>query len=103
MLQKIFALGSNYFPETIWQIYLINSPMVFRAIWSAVKQFLHPLTVSHMHTHTHAHTHTHTRTHTHTYTQVNKIQIIGSYKEALKKMTAAVSVKYTHTHTNTHR
>jgi len=64
VLQKIFALGSNYFPETIWQIYLINSPMVFRAIWSAVKQFLHPLTV-------------------------NKIQIIGSYKEALKKMTAA--------------
>jgi hypothetical protein len=25
------GLGSTYFPETMWQIYLVNSPMVFRA------------------------------------------------------------------------
>ena len=45
------------------QIYLVNSPMVFRAIWATVKPFLHPITV-------------------------NKIQIIGTAKEAMKKMTA---------------
>jgi hypothetical protein len=37
--------------------------MVFRAIWATVKPFLHPITV-------------------------NKIQIIGTAKEAMKKMTA---------------
>ena len=62
VLQRIFSLGSTYFPETMWQIYLVNSPMVFRAVWAVVKQFLHPITI-------------------------NKINILGSAKEAMKKMT----------------
>lgn len=63
LIQRVFSLGSSYFPESMWQIYCINSPAVFRAIWAIIKQFLHPVTV-------------------------NKVQIIGSYKEALKTMTA---------------
>jgi len=62
VLQKILSLGSTYYPETMWQIYLINSPMIFRAVWAILKPWLHPITV-------------------------NKIQIIGTAKEALKKMT----------------
>lgn len=64
VLQKIFSLGSAYYPETMWQIYLVNTPMVFRAVWAIVKPWLHPVTV-------------------------NKIQFCGTLKEAMKKMTAA--------------
>jgi hypothetical protein len=28
------------------QIYLVNTPMVFRAVWTVVKPWLHPLTVN---------------------------------------------------------
>eukprot|EP00001_Collodictyon_triciliatum_P168257 29751_1 len=59
--QKIFSLGGTYYPESMWQIYLVNSPMIFRAVWAMVKPWLHPITV-------------------------NKIQIIGSAKEAIKQM-----------------
>lgn len=39
----------------------VNSPLIFRAIWAIIKPWLHPVTLS-------------------------KIQIIGSAKEAIKKM-----------------
>jgi len=28
------------------QIYLVNTPMVFRAVWTCVKPWLHPLTLN---------------------------------------------------------
>ena len=40
LTQHIFGIGSKYFPETIWKIYLINGPMVFKAIFALVKPFL---------------------------------------------------------------
>ncbi|EKX43147.1 hypothetical protein GUITHDRAFT_153362 [Guillardia theta CCMP2712] len=61
VLQKIFHIGSTYYPESMWKIYLVNSPLIFRAIWAIIKPWLHPVTLS-------------------------KIQIIGSAKEAIKKM-----------------
>lgn len=60
-LQKIFGIGSKYFPETIWKIYLINGPMVFRGVYACVKPFLAPETIA-------------------------KINILGSYESAMKKM-----------------
>lgn len=60
-LAKIFSMGSTYYPESMWKIYLVNTPMIFRAVWSMVKAWLHPITV-------------------------NKIQIVGSASEAIKLM-----------------
>ena len=28
--QLIFGIGSDYYPETMWKIYLVNAPMIFR-------------------------------------------------------------------------
>jgi hypothetical protein len=36
----VFGIGSKYFPETIWKIYLVNGPMVFRAVFSMIKPLL---------------------------------------------------------------
>lgn len=60
LIKKIFDIGSTYYPETMFKIYLINAPMVFRAIWAVIKPWLHPITVA-------------------------KVNILGSSKEALKK------------------
>lgn len=29
-LQKLFAVGGDYFPESIWKIYVVNAPFMFR-------------------------------------------------------------------------
>jgi len=60
LLKKIFDIGSTYYPETMFKIYLINAPLVFRAIWAVIKPWLHPITVA-------------------------KVNLLGSSKEALKK------------------
>eukprot|EP00286_Rhodomonas_abbreviata_P022085 CAMPEP_0181314692 /NCGR_PEP_ID=MMETSP1101-20121128/14957_1 /TAXON_ID=46948 /ORGANISM="Rhodomonas abbreviata, Strain Caron Lab Isolate" /LENGTH=277 /DNA_ID=CAMNT_0023421809 /DNA_START=115 /DNA_END=948 /DNA_ORIENTATION=- len=60
-IQRIFHVGSTYFPETMWRIYLVNPPMVFRAIWAIIKNFLHPLTI-------------------------NKVHFCANYKDAMKRM-----------------
>jgi hypothetical protein len=31
IIQQIFKVGSDYFPESIWKIYVINAPFIFRA------------------------------------------------------------------------
>mmetsp|Transcript_14111 Transcript_14111/g.27855 ORF Transcript_14111/g.27855 Transcript_14111/m.27855 type:complete len:326 (-) Transcript_14111:421-1398(-) len=62
-LQHIFGIGSKYFPETIWKIYLINGPMVFRAVFACIKPILAPETIA-------------------------KIQMTGSFDSSLKKMQA---------------
>eukprot|EP00282_Hemiselmis_andersenii_P029826 CAMPEP_0169453796 /NCGR_PEP_ID=MMETSP1042-20121227/14942_1 /TAXON_ID=464988 /ORGANISM="Hemiselmis andersenii, Strain CCMP1180" /LENGTH=329 /DNA_ID=CAMNT_0009565839 /DNA_START=220 /DNA_END=1206 /DNA_ORIENTATION=+ len=62
-LQHIFGIGSKFFPETIWKIYLINGPMIFRAVFSAIKPILAPETIA-------------------------KIQMTGSFESSLKKMEA---------------
>jgi len=38
-----------YYPETISKFYAINVPFIFRAIWNAMKVFLHPITVQKFH------------------------------------------------------
>lgn len=44
MLQAVFGVGSEYFPESIWKIYVINTPLIFRAGWAMVKGWVHPIT-----------------------------------------------------------
>ena len=32
--------------QTMWKIYLVNTPMLFRAVWAIVKPWLHPVTAA---------------------------------------------------------
>eukprot|EP00961_Rhodomonas_salina_P161437 2173896-Rhodomonas_salina.2 len=47
-LKKIFDVGTHYFPETMWKIYLLNSPYLFRGIWVVAKPWLHPVSYTHL-------------------------------------------------------
>ena len=46
LLKRISEIGGKYYPETVWKIYLVNAPIVFRAVWAVVRQLLHPVTVA---------------------------------------------------------
>ena len=46
LLKRIFDVGTHFFLETMWKIYLVNTPMLFRAVWAIVKPWLHPVTVA---------------------------------------------------------
>ena len=46
LLKRIFDVGTNFYPETMWKIYLVNTPMLFRAVWAVVKPWLHPVTAA---------------------------------------------------------
>ena len=46
LLKRIFDVGTHYYPETMWKIYVVNTPMLFRGIWAIVKPWLHPITVA---------------------------------------------------------
>jgi len=61
IIKQIMDVGANFFPESAWKIFLVNAPFMFRAIWAIVKPWIHPITVA-------------------------KINILGSPKDALKKM-----------------
>lgn len=63
IIKKIFAVGADFFPESIWKIYVVNAPLMFRAVWAVIKPWLHPITVA-------------------------KVHILGSYSAAIKAMTA---------------
>ena len=43
-MKKIFDIGGAYFPESVWKIYLINTPFAVRMGWSVVKSMVHPVT-----------------------------------------------------------
>lgn len=45
-LQHLINVGSHYFPEQMWKIYLVNTPLIFRGIWLVLKPFLHPITIA---------------------------------------------------------
>eukprot|EP00049_Salpingoeca_infusionum_P014971 m.287009 g.287009 ORF g.287009 m.287009 type:complete len:331 (-) comp15786_c2_seq1:1396-2388(-) len=44
ILQKIFSVGADNFPESIWKIFVINTPFMFRGIWAMIKPWIHPIT-----------------------------------------------------------
>lgn len=60
-IKQVMDVSANYFPESAWKIFLVNSPFVFRAAWAVVKPWIHPITAA-------------------------KINIFGSVKDAVKKM-----------------
>ena len=63
VIKQVMDVAANFFPESAWKIYMINAPMLFRAVWTVVKPWIHPITAA-------------------------KINIVGSPKDALKQMEA---------------
>lgn len=39
-LQIASKLGQHYYPQIMWQMYVINTPMLFKAVWAALKPFI---------------------------------------------------------------
>jgi len=44
IIKKVFDVGADHFPESIWKIYVVNTPFLFRAAWAMVKPWIHPIT-----------------------------------------------------------
>eukprot|EP00294_Goniomonas_avonlea_P010795 CAMPEP_0114544720 /NCGR_PEP_ID=MMETSP0114-20121206/3023_1 /TAXON_ID=31324 /ORGANISM="Goniomonas sp, Strain m" /LENGTH=394 /DNA_ID=CAMNT_0001729111 /DNA_START=379 /DNA_END=1563 /DNA_ORIENTATION=- len=43
-LKAIFHVAEFYYPETLWKMFLINTPMAFRAVWGVVQPLIHEKT-----------------------------------------------------------
>eukprot|EP00668_Euglena_longa_P033289 GGOE01042831.1.p1 GENE.GGOE01042831.1~~GGOE01042831.1.p1 ORF type:complete len:317 (+),score=91.54 GGOE01042831.1:19-969(+) len=43
-MQAIFHVAQYYYPETLYRLFIVNAPMVFRMIWSAASPLIHPIT-----------------------------------------------------------
>mmetsp|Transcript_271 Transcript_271/g.676 ORF Transcript_271/g.676 Transcript_271/m.676 type:complete len:718 (+) Transcript_271:230-2383(+) len=61
LMQKIFGVGTKFFPETVWKIYVVNAPFALRVGWAIVSKLIHPVTEA-------------------------KIAILGSHKDAQARM-----------------
>jgi hypothetical protein len=48
-LQRASAIMQNYYPERLGKLYVINAPWGFSSVFSVVKRFLDPVTVSKIH------------------------------------------------------
>lgn len=48
-VQKASAISQNYYPERMGKLYIINAPWGFSGVFSFVKKFLDPVTVSKIH------------------------------------------------------
>ncbi len=44
MINLFSVIGSNYYPEVLGAMYIINAPFLFAGIWSGIKIFLDPNT-----------------------------------------------------------
>ena len=49
MLGSLSAIASDYYPETLGKMFVINAPTLFTAVWSIVKNMLDEHTVSKIH------------------------------------------------------
>jgi len=45
-IQEILQIDQYYYPESLYKLYLINCPLVFRMLWAVIKPWLHPLTAA---------------------------------------------------------
>jgi hypothetical protein len=46
VIKAIIGLGSDFYPESLWKLYLINAPMIFRTVWAVIKPMVHPETLA---------------------------------------------------------
>mmetsp|Transcript_8093 Transcript_8093/g.11122 ORF Transcript_8093/g.11122 Transcript_8093/m.11122 type:complete len:330 (+) Transcript_8093:52-1041(+) len=45
-IREIMGIDSNFYPETLQKLFILNSSMTFRTLWAFVKPWIHPLTVA---------------------------------------------------------
>ena len=45
-ISEVVALLQDFYPEGTLRVYIVNTPMIFRVMWAAVKPMLHPVTVA---------------------------------------------------------
>eukprot|EP00667_Euglena_gracilis_P013611 EG_transcript_14059 len=43
-MQAIFHVAQYYYPETLYRLFVVNAPMMFRMLWSAASPLIHPIT-----------------------------------------------------------
>jgi len=48
-VKEVSAIAQNYYPEMLGKMFIINSPMLFTAVWTMVKPLLDEVTVSKIH------------------------------------------------------
>ena len=48
-IKQASAISQDHYPERLGKLYIINSPWGFSGVWSIVKGFLDPVTVSKIH------------------------------------------------------
>ncbi|EOD10649.1 hypothetical protein EMIHUDRAFT_452613 [Emiliania huxleyi CCMP1516] len=46
LIKEVNELFGWYYPETVYQFYIINAPLVFRTAWSIIKPWIHPITAA---------------------------------------------------------
>ena len=46
LLKIASVIGSDYYPEILGQMYIVNAPYLFTGVWSIVKGFLDERTVA---------------------------------------------------------
>lgn len=44
-LKLIFNIGSEYFPESIYHIYIVGAPYIFTILWNIIKYWINPITM----------------------------------------------------------
>jgi len=44
MTKAIVGGANDYFPETLWKLFIVNAPFVFRSAYAVVSPIIHPVT-----------------------------------------------------------
>jgi hypothetical protein len=42
VVQELFRIDGDYYPETTHRVFIVNAPMAFTALWGAIKYMVHP-------------------------------------------------------------
>eukprot|EP01043_Picozoa_sp_COSAG02_P068349 COSAG02_NODE_11316_length_1749_cov_1.334545_1_plen_356_part_01 len=45
-ISEVVSLLQDFYPEGTLRVYIVNTPMIFRALWAAIKPMLHPVTAA---------------------------------------------------------
>ena len=46
MLQPIFKIGGDMYPDSLWSLWLINAPFAFRMAWAVIEKIVDPVVVA---------------------------------------------------------
>lgn len=44
VVKKVMDFGSDYFPESVWKIYVVNTPFLLRGGYAIARPWIHPVT-----------------------------------------------------------